>query len=178
MTENTPGTWTDPALGSEGDDDQLTAEDSLVDRGVDDLLDEGYSPPDRDPIQQMGGLEPDDPTEQQLDAEEPEVWDSEPGQAAGERQPDRAPRLEDIDDAGRDTDSIAGDAGIAGGAAGAEEAAVHLVPEEAIDGDGDAVDVFTEPEVDVDSDDVDVLTNPGASAEVDIEVDIDDDDLR
>ncbi len=29
------------------DDDQLTQEDTLIDRGVDDLLDEGYSPPDR-----------------------------------------------------------------------------------------------------------------------------------
>lgn len=29
------------------DDDQLQSEDSLVDRGVEDALDEGYSPPDR-----------------------------------------------------------------------------------------------------------------------------------
>jgi Family of unknown function (DUF5709) len=29
------------------DDDQLQSEDSLVDRGVEDVLDEGYSPPDR-----------------------------------------------------------------------------------------------------------------------------------
>jgi hypothetical protein len=29
------------------DDDQLQSEDSLVDRGVEDTLDEGYSPPDR-----------------------------------------------------------------------------------------------------------------------------------
>src|ERR1700710_740153 len=29
------------------DDDQLTQEDALIDRGVDDLLDEGYSPPDK-----------------------------------------------------------------------------------------------------------------------------------
>src|SRR3954454_18725362 len=32
---------------SDADDDQLTQEDTLTDRGVDDLLDEGYSPPDR-----------------------------------------------------------------------------------------------------------------------------------
>ena len=151
MTENTPATSTDNALGSEGDSDQLPREDELLDRGVDDLLDEGYSPPERDPIRQMGGLDPDDPTAQQLRAEEPEVWDSEPGQAAGERQDDRAPRLEDVQDSGRDTDVVAGDAGIAGGAASAEEAAVHLLPDEA-DDDGDAagsVDVFTEPEVDL-----------------------------
>lgn len=147
MTENTPGTSHDPALGSEGDDDQLTKEDGLIRRGVDDLLDEGYSPPDRDPIQQMGGLEPDDPTEQQLRAEEQEVWESEPGQAPGERQPDRAGRLEEVEDGGRDTDTLARDAGVAGGAASAEEAAVHLQPES---GDEDGpVDVFTEPDPDV-----------------------------
>ena len=32
---------------TDADGDQLTEEDTLVDRGVDDLLDEGYSPPDR-----------------------------------------------------------------------------------------------------------------------------------
>jgi len=150
MTENTPGTSYDPALGSEGDNDQLPQEDTLLDRGVDDQLDEGYSPPDRDPIAQMGGLEPEDETAQQLRAEEPEVWESEAGQAAGEREVDRAGRLEEIDDAGRGTDVIAGDAGFAGGAASAEEAAVHLQPE-ARDGDEEeAVDVFTEPEPDVD----------------------------
>ena len=29
------------------EDDQLQPEDTLVDRGVDDVLDEGYSPPER-----------------------------------------------------------------------------------------------------------------------------------
>lgn len=142
MSENTPATSTDNALGSEGDSDQLPREDTLVERGVDDLLDEGYSTPERDPIRQMGGIEPDDPTAQQLEAEEPEVWEQEQ-QASGERQPDRAGRLEEVHDAGRDTDRFATDAGVAGGAASAEEAAVHLQP------DGDAVDVFTEPEPDV-----------------------------
>jgi len=32
---------------TDADGDQLTEEETLVDRGVDDLLDEGYSPPDR-----------------------------------------------------------------------------------------------------------------------------------
>lgn len=162
MTENTPGTSEDPALGAEGDDDQLTQEDALLDRGVDDLLDEGYSPPDRDPVQQMGGLDPEDETAQQLRAEEREVWESEPGQAAGESEPDRAGRLEDIDDAGRGTDRFASDAGISGGAASAEEAAVHLEPEyqdplestiepgtEDPDDVDTAVDVFTEPDPEV-----------------------------
>jgi hypothetical protein len=29
------------------DDDQLPQEDTLIDRGVDDVLDEGYSPPEK-----------------------------------------------------------------------------------------------------------------------------------
>jgi hypothetical protein len=29
------------------EDDQLQPEDTLIDRGVDDVLDEGYSPPER-----------------------------------------------------------------------------------------------------------------------------------
>ncbi|WP_420114389.1 DUF5709 domain-containing protein, partial [Pseudactinotalea sp.] len=72
-------------------------------------------------------------------------WESEPGQAAGERQADRAGRLEDVEDGGRDTDRIARDAGISGGAASAEEAAVHLEPENR--DDSDPVDVFTEPDL-------------------------------
>lgn len=148
MTENTPGTSTDNALGSEGDSDQLDREDTLVDRGVEDLLDEGYSPPDRDPIQQMGGLDPDDPTQQQLNAEQPEVWDVPAGRAAGERQADRAGRLEETTDEGRGTDAYAVDAGVAGGAASAEEAAVRVEDDE----DEDSVDIFTEPDVDVDFD--------------------------
>ena len=38
-----------PAAGeySVEDDNQLQAEDTLIDRGVDDVLDEGYSPPER-----------------------------------------------------------------------------------------------------------------------------------
>ncbi len=47
MSEDTPATSTDPATGTEGDADQLPAEDTLADRGVDDLLDEGYTVPER-----------------------------------------------------------------------------------------------------------------------------------
>src|SRR4051794_22859987 len=34
-------------LYSTDDDDQLSVEDTLVDRGVEDVLDEGYSPPEK-----------------------------------------------------------------------------------------------------------------------------------
>ncbi|MFV0252949.1 MAG: DUF5709 domain-containing protein [Beutenbergiaceae bacterium] len=130
MTENTPGTWTDPALGSEGDSDQLTAEDSLQDRGVPDLLDEGYSPPERDPVKLQGGMAAQDRLEHRLHAELPEVWDCPPGQAPGERQPDRAPRLVAERQAGRNSDVYATGVGLAGGAASAEEAAMHIVSDD------------------------------------------------
>lgn len=47
--------------GSDGEfsldqDDQLQPEDTLVDRGVDDVLDEGYSPPDYPPKAAIHGL--------------------------------------------------------------------------------------------------------------------------
>ena len=45
MSDDTPATRTDPALGTEGDSDQLQRDDTLVDRGVDDVLDEGYARP-------------------------------------------------------------------------------------------------------------------------------------
>ena len=32
---------------TEGDSDQLPLEDTLLDRGLEDVLDEGYSPPER-----------------------------------------------------------------------------------------------------------------------------------
>jgi hypothetical protein len=38
------------------DEDQLQSEDTLVDRGVDDILDEGYSPPDHLPASHRYGF--------------------------------------------------------------------------------------------------------------------------
>lgn len=132
MTEETPATSTDAALGSEGDTDQLSAEEMLVDRGVEDLLDEGYSPPERDRSNRWGetaweqahgeGLA------RRLAEEEPDVWVAEP-RPLGEREPGRAGRLVADDDAVEAgvNDQFALDAGVAGGGASAEEAAVHLV---------------------------------------------------
>jgi hypothetical protein len=136
MTENTPATSTDPATGAEGDADQLPAEDTLLDRGVDDLLDEGYSPPDRPrPASAHWGETPweesrGETLDQRYAQEEPEVWDGEQRVDAG-REPDRAGRLLEDDDAveagGNDTFAI--DSGIDGGAASAEEAAIHVIDE-------------------------------------------------
>lgn len=133
MSENTPATSTDAATGAEGDADQLPAEDTLTDRGVDDLLDEGYSPPDRPrPASSHWGETAWEEThgetlDQRAAQEEPEVWEAEQ-----RSDPNRAGRLSEDDDAveAGGNDQFAVDAGIDGGAAGAEEAAMHIVDEE------------------------------------------------
>jgi Family of unknown function (DUF5709) len=123
--------------------DQIQSEDSLEDRGVDDVLDEGYttaenySPliregeheslderlaeeiPEPDPY-----AEPDDATE--VVPEQYEVLDD------GEVGEERAGRLVDVNEGigpDLDKDMIGDDVGIDGAAASAEEAAVHIVPD-------------------------------------------------
>lgn len=135
MSESeTPATSPDPALPGEGDDDQLPKEDTLEPRGVDDLLDEGYSPPDRDPLHGEPVTEQEtfegESLEDRLDAEEPEIWQQQPSPQP-QREADRAGRLEAPPDddqlgAAREQDQHAEDVGVAGGGASAEEAAVRL----------------------------------------------------
>ena len=115
--------------------DQIEPQRSLIDRGVDDPLDEGYSPPERYSALIRKGehetlderLEEEIP-EPDLDAvQEPDVVDD--GEV-GER---RAGRLVDPDEGiGPDAepDLFGTDVGIDGGAASAEEAAVHIVPDD------------------------------------------------
>ncbi len=134
------------------DEDQLQPEDTLVDRGVDDILDEGYSPPERpygrtiadrpgpgsldealareepDPVAHLN-----DPLDEQerarsddavRDAEFPER--DEVGGA-------RSGRLVAPDagfGADEDAELFATDVGIDGGAASAEEAAMHIIDDE------------------------------------------------
>ncbi len=137
MTEDTPATSTDPATGAEGDADQLPEEDTLVDRGVDDLLDEGYSPPDRPrpEVSHWGETAWEESRGETLDQriaeEEPEVGEPD-GPVDQARQPDRAGRLTEDDDAVQagGNDQFAVDSGISGGAASAEEAAVHVLDED------------------------------------------------
>lgn len=132
MSNDIPEANPDPELGSEGDSDQLPLEDTLVDRAVDDILDEGYSPPERDRTNHFGETPLEERTGESLDQrlaeEEPDVWDRPDLEG---REPDRAGRLVSDPDAlnGRENDSFAQDAGIAGGAASAEEAAVHVIEE-------------------------------------------------
>lgn len=121
--------------------DQLQPEDTLDDRGVDDVLDEGYSPPDREPSNlsdpaYAGGAST---LDRELASEEPEVWAGEA--PADEPLPEvsdddcetpdpRSGRLVDPNRGlGEDVTSelVGTDAGIDGGGASAEEAAVHTV---------------------------------------------------
>lgn len=139
------------------EDDQLQQADTLMDRGVDDVLDEGYSPPDHAPH----GMGRDSSTDYERDGSE--TLD----QLLSEEEPDPAMGLDDSrDEAGRgradaaerdsefprddevgggrsgrllapdegvnpdeDSELFATDVGIDAGAASAEEAAVHVITE-------------------------------------------------
>ena len=128
--DDTPATSTDAALGSEGDSNQIQGEDSMSGADVDEMLDAGFVPPDRDtsghfgetPWEEVHG----ETLDQRIAQEEPEIWDA---PEKGATQPDRAGRLVEDDGAVESggTDMFATDAGIAGGGASAEEAAVRIV---------------------------------------------------
>ncbi len=140
----------DTGRENEGADDvpaQLDSGETLFDRGLDDWLDEGYSPPDREPSVDV----PTEAEEQQglsldtlLAAEEPDVGAGEPqnlyseyGDEVGDR---RAGRLVDGDEGAyvdTDKDLWAGDVGIDGAGATAEEAAVHVIDLDSDDGSED-----------------------------------------
>ena len=149
------------------DEDQLQEEDTLVDRGVDDVLDEGYSPPERplgaesfgttaaeqergETIEQriteevpdpdsaygapddesgleqdrLGGDDPDTITADEDFLGDPEVGDQRSGRLMA---PDEGAHEDE------DPELYAQDEGFSGGAASAEEAAMHTV-----DGDPEA----------------------------------------
>jgi Family of unknown function (DUF5709) len=138
----------------EPDEGQLSAADTLEDRGLDDALDEGYSPPENwrgstafgvtpaealrgesldqrlaqeipdQPLPSTGPWYPSDVDEEAVAAEADEFLDpAEIGDA-------RAGRLVAPDeglDPDDEADLIGEDVGIDGGAASAEEAAMHIV---------------------------------------------------
>jgi hypothetical protein len=141
-----------PAAGeySAEDDNQLQPEDTLIDRGVDDALDEGYSPPERpygpgafgpsenidqrlaeeeqDPLSRLGN--PLDRDEQQRSDEAEREIEFPQRREVGRA---RAGRLVAPDRGfGEDTEAemLAQDVGMSGGAASAEEAAVHIIDNE------------------------------------------------
>jgi hypothetical protein len=105
-----------------------------VDRGVDDALDEGYSPPER--YSQLIRAGEHETLDQRLAEEEP---DADPYAEPDEENLDdgevggvRAGRLVDPNEGigpDVDKDMIGDDVGIDGAAASAEEAAMHIVPD-------------------------------------------------
>ncbi|MBC7274921.1 DUF5709 domain-containing protein [Nocardioides sp.] len=129
--------------------DQLQPEDTLDDRGVDDVLDEGYSPPERPRGVTAKGVTPREEIEgetidERLAQEEPEVWEDAEAEAdadildgpvSGEVGEARSGRLTSPDmGMGEDDESqlIGHDEGIDGAGASAEEAAVHVVVDEVV----------------------------------------------
>ena len=138
-----------------GDDADLHPEpdlqNTLDEKTTDDILDEGYSPPER-PLgldahgttvtEQREGMTLDE----RLAIEEPDVWDvPDEGDGLGDATDTDGELLDDqvggvragrlvAPDEGAHTDvekdAVAYDVGIDGGAAGAEEAAMHVVSED------------------------------------------------
>ena len=139
------------------DEDQLQPEDTLDDRGVEDLLDEGYSPPERPRgvdafgttvAEQRQG----ESLEQRLAHEEPDPantvedplvdWDMMGGddpdaisadddflgdREVGDRRSGRLMAPDEGAHEDTEPDMVAEDVGIDGGGASAEEAAMHIV---------------------------------------------------
>lgn len=129
--------------------DQLQPDDSLVDRGVADVLDEGYVTPERwSPAQGFGNTPAEmrrgETLEQRISQEAPEVvpddtpWNPDPTEPR-EVGRLRAGRLVDANGGypGEDAEaeSVGHDVGIAGGAASAEEAAMHIIDDYGDDDD-------------------------------------------
>ena len=128
-------------------EDQLTSEDTLDDPEgeVEDELDRGYSPPEKwSAGQGFGNTAYEEATGESLDQRvaqedpEPDPYDA-TGRSTtrtsttARSATERAGRLVDLDEGlGEDTekDLVGDDVGIDGAAASAEEAAVHIVPDE------------------------------------------------
>ena len=125
------------------DEDQLQFGDSLLDRGVVDALDEGYSPPERWSAAERYGNTPleeelGESIEMRLQQEEPEpdpylMAEQEQEHAGHEVGHLRAGRLV-ADDEGTGPDLerelVSHDVGIDGGGASAEEAAMHVIDDD------------------------------------------------
>ncbi|WP_327731031.1 DUF5709 domain-containing protein [Streptomyces sp. NBC_00487] len=140
-----------PTGGNEEQEDAapLDLQDAVDERTYDDMLDEGYSPPEK-PLgvtksgttaaEQHEGESLDDRLRQEVPDVDVPAGDGIGDLPGGEGEPldpeagwDRAGRLVAPDEGAR-TDTtkelVAEDEGIDGGAAGAEEAAMHVVPDD------------------------------------------------
>ncbi|MFI1361210.1 DUF5709 domain-containing protein [Streptomyces sp. NPDC020898] len=149
--ENTADDIHQPTGGNEeqADASPLDLQDAVDERTYDEMLDEGYSPPEK-PLgvtkagttaaEQHEGESLDDRLRQEVPDVATPAGDGIGDLPGGEGEPrdpetgtDRAGRLVAPDEGTR-TDTtkelVADDKGIDGGAAGAEEAAVHVVPDD------------------------------------------------
>jgi len=136
IDETEPGSETD---GHDGVAEQLSAEDALLDTRIEDVLDEGYSPPDREPsvhVPTESEEERGESLDELLSAETPDVWAQESDNIFDESGEEvggtRAGRLVGIGTDGysdSEKDLLAGDVGIDGAGASAEEAAMHVIDE-------------------------------------------------
>ena len=121
--------------------DQLQEADSLVNRGVEDVLDEGYTTPDHWSAAQGFGNTPaemrqGETIDQRVKQEQPEKkpvdrdWNS----SKEDRQvgTERAGRLMQVQGPGGEA-TLGSDVGRSGGAASAEEAAMHIISEDVED---------------------------------------------
>lgn len=135
------GEYDQPSIDESEQLDQLQPEDTLIDRGVDDVLDEGYISPDRwSPAQGYGNTADEqhqgESLDQRLTQEQPddEFDDDDDWNASGEPREVGARRAGRLVGAmggmdGEDTESevFGFDVGFDGGAASAEEAAMHII---------------------------------------------------
>lgn len=123
--------------------DQLQEGDSLVNRGVADVLDEGYTAPEGwSPAQRFGNtpaeMRQGETIEQRVKQEVPEPdpdqqSDGERWNKDGDRRQvggERAGRLMGVQGPGGRQHTLGVDVGYSGGAASAEEAAMHVISDE------------------------------------------------
>ena len=145
MTENVGPTETYHGYSVDDEDQPQSTGDSLVDddRGLVDPLDEGYSPPEKwspgegfgnTPYEEAIGETLDQRIAQEVPEPDPyELAEQDIDDVSGEVGDLRAGRLV-ADDEGITTDveaaMVANDVGIDGAAAWAEEAAVHVIPDD------------------------------------------------
>jgi len=125
------------------DEDQLQSDDTLVDRGVADALDEGYSPPDRwsagegfgnTPYEELVGETLDQRIAQEIPEPDPYEQAANESESISYEVGDRRTGRLVAEDEGRgpdnESDMVAEDIGIDGAGASAEEAAMHTIDEE------------------------------------------------
>lgn len=144
MTENVGPTETYHGYSVDDEDQPQSTGDSMVDdRGLSDPLDEGYSPPEKWSAGEGFGNTPyeeaiGETLDQRIAQEEPEpdpyeLAEQDIDDVGGEVGDERAGRLV-ADDEGimedTETNMVATDVGIDGAAAGAEEAAMHVIPDD------------------------------------------------